>query len=85
MNFSGMSGKLSDWLLPPIVTSLKQRLLIGFCSFETTSFVDTKNTVKDFTMSSCVLCGLCMVKRADRNLADGLRGNTFKVQEEYGV
>lgn len=33
-------------------------------------------------MSSCVLCGLGIVKNTDKNLVDGRRGNSFNVQEE---
>ena len=33
-------------------------------------------------MSSCVLCGLGIVKNTDKNLVDGRRGNTFNVREE---
>ena len=33
-------------------------------------------------MSSCVLCGLDIVKNTDKNLVDGRRGNSFKVREE---
>ena len=33
-------------------------------------------------MSSCVLCGLGIVKNMDKNLVDGRRGNSFKVREE---
>ena len=33
-------------------------------------------------MSSCVLCGLGIVKNTDKNLVDGRRGNTFNVQGE---
>ena len=33
-------------------------------------------------MSSCVLCGLGIVKNTNINLADGRRGNSFKVREE---
>ena len=33
-------------------------------------------------MSSCVLCGIDIVKNTDKNLVDGRRGNSFKVREE---
>ena len=33
-------------------------------------------------MSSCVLCGLSIVKNTDKNLVDGRKGNSFKVREE---
>ena len=33
-------------------------------------------------MSSCVLCGVDIVKNTDKNLVDGRRGNSFKVREE---
>ena len=33
-------------------------------------------------MSSCILCGLQIVKNTDKNLVDGRRGNTFNVREE---
>jgi len=33
-------------------------------------------------MSLCVLCGLAIIKNTDKNLVDGLRGNSFKFQEE---
>ena len=33
-------------------------------------------------MSSCVLCGLSIVKNTYKNLVDGRRGNNFKVREE---
>ncbi|XP_078363701.1 uncharacterized protein LOC144647887 [Oculina patagonica] len=33
-------------------------------------------------MSSCVLCGLGIVKNTDKNLVDGRRGNPFNVREE---
>ena len=34
------------------------------------------------TVSSCVLCGVDIVKNADKNPVDGRRGNSFKVREE---
>ena len=33
-------------------------------------------------MSSCVLCGVDIVKNTDKNLVDGRRGSSFKVREE---
>ena len=33
-------------------------------------------------MSSCVLCGLGIVKNTGKNHVDGRRGNSFKVREE---
>ena len=33
-------------------------------------------------MSSCVLCGVDIVKNTDKNLVDGRKGNSFKVREE---
>ena len=33
-------------------------------------------------MSLCVLCGVDIVKKTDKNLVDGRRGNSIKVREE---
>ena len=33
-------------------------------------------------MSSCVLCGIDIVKNTDKHLVDSRRGNSFKVREE---
>ena len=59
---------------PSIITSLKQRVLIGF------HFISPHQHRERFEDE--FLCTLCMVKNSNKNLFDGQRGFSFKVRAE---
>ena len=92
VTFSGMCGKWFDWLFPihHYITEIARFDWLLF-SRALQSEPSVQNLSLSFatiiwceilTMSSCVLCGVDIVKNTDKNLVDGRRRNSFKVREE---